>query len=65
MEIAFSSIEDNYIALSTATREMVPILVLAKEAVKQLVSVKTAVNFTCTFFEDNKGAVDIANVPKI
>jgi hypothetical protein len=65
-EIALSSTEAEYVALSTAAREMVPIMALAKEAVKFGVIKKTAIpTFACTFFEDNKGAVEMANVPKM
>jgi hypothetical protein len=65
-EIALSSTEAEYVALSMATREMLPILALAKEAVKNNIVAKASIpTFTCTFFEDNKGAVDMANVPKM
>jgi hypothetical protein len=65
-EIALSSTEAEYVALSTATRAMVPIMALAKEEVKFGVIRKTAIpTFACTFFEDIKGAVEMANVPKM
>jgi hypothetical protein len=41
---------------------MLPIMALAKEAVQFGVMRKTTIPaFACTFFEDNKGAVEMAN----
>jgi hypothetical protein len=65
-EIALSSTKAEYVMLSTAAREMVPIMVVAKDAVKLGVIRKTTIpTFVYTFFEDNKGAVEMANVPKM
>jgi hypothetical protein len=65
-EIALSVTEAEYIALSTAAREILPILSLAKEAANIGVIPKTqAPILRCKIFEDNNGAVEMANVPKM
>jgi hypothetical protein len=65
-EIALSSTEAEYIALSTAVREVIPLLELAKEAAAQkILEAATKPVFKCTIFEDNKSTVEMANVPKM
>jgi histone deacetylase 1/2 len=65
-EIALSTTEAEYIALSTASREILPLLSLAKEAKKhKLINKVESPVIRCKIFEDNKGAVEIANVPKM
>jgi len=65
-EIALSVTEAEYIALSTAAREILPILSLAKEAANIGVIPKTqAPVLRCKIFEDNNGAVEMANVPRM
>jgi hypothetical protein len=65
-EIALSTTEAEYIALSTATREILPMLTLAKEASKRkLVAKISAPLIHCKLFEDNNGAIELANVPKM
>jgi hypothetical protein len=65
-EIALSTTEAEYIALSTAVCEMLPMIALAKEAAKQkLISNVEAPLIRCTMFEDNEGTVQMANVPKM
>jgi hypothetical protein len=66
-EITLSSTEAEYIALSTAVRDIVPIQALIDEAIKKKVITIATQNPTikCTIFEDNKGAVEMANVPKM
>jgi hypothetical protein len=64
-EIALSTTEVEYIALSTAAREIISILELAKAVKHKVVaSIKTPV-IRCKIFEDNQGAVEMANVPKM
>jgi hypothetical protein len=66
MEFALSVTEAEYIALSTAVREISPLPSLAKEAVKANIIAKLeAPIIYCRIFEDNMGAVEMANVPKI
>jgi hypothetical protein len=65
-EIALSTTEAEYIALSQAMREVLPIIWLLEEARQRgipVLSVKTKVH--CKVFEDNAGAIEIANVPKM
>jgi hypothetical protein len=65
-EIALSVTEAEYIALSTATREILPLLSLAKEAAKlKVIPDVDAPRIRCKIFEDNVGAVEMANVPKM
>ena len=66
-EIALSSVESEYISLSQALREVICLMQMAKEAKEQGVPVfcdpKTTVK--CKAFEDNTGALELANVPKM
>jgi hypothetical protein len=65
-EIALSSTEAEYIALSQSMREVIPIMWLLQEASDhgiEFINSKPKVH--CTIFEDNAGAIEIANVPKM
>jgi hypothetical protein len=65
-EIALSTTEAKYIALSQAMREVLPIIWLMKEAREQGIPVLNATpRIHCKVFEDNAGAIEIANVPKM
>ncbi len=65
-EIALSTTEAEYIALSQAMREVLPIIWLMEEARKQDIPVLNATSkIYCKVFEDNAGAIEIANVPKM
>jgi hypothetical protein len=65
-EIALSVTEAEYIALSTAAREILPLLSLAKEAAKlKVIPDVDAPRIRCKIFDDNIGAVEMANVPKM
>jgi hypothetical protein len=65
-KIALSVTEAEYIALSSAAREILPLISLAKEAAKQGVIRETSAPIIkCKIFEDNIGAVEMANVPKM
>jgi hypothetical protein len=58
--------EAEYIALSQAMREVLPITWLMEEAKQQGIPVLNATpKVHCKVFEDNAGAIEIANVPKI
>ena len=66
-DIALSTTESEYSAsLSEATREILALMGLMEEikgrTVPDTVSVPTV---RCTIFEDNEGAVAIANLPKV
>ena len=65
-EIALSSTEAEYIALSQAMREVLPIVWLLQEAKEIGLPVLTdKPKVHCKVFEDNEGAIEIANVPKM
>ncbi len=65
-EIALSVTEAEYIALSSAAREILPLILLAKEAAKmKTIDDIEAPKIKCKIFEDNRGAVVMANVPKM
>jgi len=65
-EKAMSTTEAEYIALSQATREVLPIIWLMEEARHQGIPVLNAIpKIHCKVFEDNAGATEIANVPKM
>ena len=65
-EIALSSTESEYITLSQALREVIPLTSLIKEAQKRSIDVHThRAKVRCTVFEDNTGAAEIARVPKM
>ena len=65
-EIALSSIKAEYIALSQALREVIPLRALMKEAKKKGLKFKTKTSMIhCTAFEDNNRAVEMVNVPKM
>jgi len=65
-EIALSSTEAEYIASSQAMREVIPIMWLLDEAQEMGVPVMNQQpRVMCKVFEDNAGAIEIANVPKM
>ena len=65
-EIACSTLESEYIALSTAIRELIPIRCVLQEVGNTLslpFTQPSIVQSTC--FEDNNGALGLANSPKL
>jgi hypothetical protein len=65
-EIALSTTEAEYIALSQAMREVLPIIWLMEEAKQLEVPVLNATpKVRCKVFEDNAGVIEIATVPKM
>ena len=65
-EIALSTTEAEYITLSQAMREVLPIIGLMEEAKQQGIPVMNATpKIHCKVFENNAGAIEIANVPKM
>jgi hypothetical protein len=65
-EIALSTTEAEYLALSTALRQTIPIMRLVKElSYKFNLPLERKPTIYCTVFEDNSGAVELANVPKM
>jgi len=64
-EIALSSTESEYLAISAATREVLPIIELLREMEKHKCGfVFSPPVINCRVFEDNSGAVEIANGAK-
>jgi len=64
--IALSSCEAEYYSLSTATRQVIPIMELAKEMKSYGFNVGTTQpKVHCKVFEDNSGALEIATVHKV
>ena len=63
--IALSSTEAEYIALSEATREVLPLIDLIEELKKRGFDMpKAMATARCEVFEDNSGAIEIANGDK-
>ena len=64
-EIALSSSESKYTGLSYVLREVIPIMNLVNEmAEKDFVSEASTPNVFCEVFEDNSGAIEMANIHK-
>ena len=64
-EIALSTTEAEYIALSTATRDLISMRLQMLEISKTLGIPCTKLSLKCTLFEDNKASEELAKVPKI
>ena len=64
-EIALSTTESEYIALSQSLRDVIPLLGLLSELEKVIPSKKDTPKIHCTVFEDNKGCIDLVNVPRM
>jgi Reverse transcriptase (RNA-dependent DNA polymerase) len=65
-EIALSTTEAEYIALSTALRQTIPLMRLVKEIKRELkLPMDIIPKVFCRAFEDNTGAVELSNVPKL
>jgi hypothetical protein len=65
-EIALSTTEAEYIALSQSLREVIPIMNLLKETREQGIDVTPfQPQVHCKVFEDNSGALELAKVPKM
>ena len=64
--IALSSCEAEYVSLSTALREVIPLIDLAKEMrERKTVDIPATSKIKCKAFEDNSGALEMAKVPKL
>ena len=64
-QIALSTTEAEYIALSTATRDVIPLMELLQELQGQGFDYTTTTpTVHCKVFEDNSGAIEIATVHK-
>jgi hypothetical protein len=66
IEIALSSTEAEYIALSQSMREVLPIMWLLEETQKKQIKVNAKpCKVHCKVFEDNEGAIEMAKAPKM
>ena len=63
-EIALSTTEAEYMTLSLAAREVLPLRELVVELKDILQIPQAKLKIRCTLFEDNKGAEELAKVPK-
>ena len=64
-EVAMSSTESEYIGISEATREVIPIMELLKELKEAGFNIgETTPTISCKIFEDNSGAIEMATVHK-
>lgn len=65
-EIAQSTTESEYVALSTALRQTIPMMRLIAELKTTMnLPLDTIPTIHCKLFEDNSGAIELANVPKM
>ena len=65
-EIALSTTEAEYIALSTALREVIFLMSLVEELHRKISSkIQPKPTIYCTAFEDNSGAYELATAPKM
>jgi hypothetical protein len=65
-EFALSTTEAEYLALSTALRNTIPIMRMVKEFKEHLgLPMQTIPKVICKVFEDNSGAIELAKVPKM
>jgi hypothetical protein len=66
MQIALSTTEEEYIALSRSLREVIPIINLMTEVNRLGVcNYCTVPKVYCKAFEDNRGALELAKAPKM
>jgi hypothetical protein len=65
-QIALSTTEAEYIALSQALRDLIPIMQLLRELQDHGLSIiSTVPRVHCKAFEDNSGALELARLPKL
>ena len=65
-EVTLSTTESEYVSLSQSLRDVIPLMRLVneiRERFDETISDKPTVR--CTVFEDNSGALELANVPKM
>ena len=65
-EITLSSTEAEYVALSQAMREVIPLMNLLNEIKGSIrITEQSRPNFRCTVFEDNNGCIELAKCPRM
>ena len=64
-EIALSTTEAEYVALSQAMRDVVPMINLLEELKRIIPILEGSPKVLCTVFEDNRSCIDLVNLPKL
>ena len=64
-EIALSTTEAEYIALSQAMRDVIPLMTIIEELSEILQIKNEKPKIYCTVFEDNNGALELAKTPRL
>jgi hypothetical protein len=64
-EIALSTTESEYIALSQSLRDALPLVELLKELQVVIPKVENSPMVHCSVFEDNKGCIDLVKTPRM
>ena len=65
-QIALSTTEAEYVALSQSLREAIPVMQLVREMrEKRIIKIDDKAKVYCRCFEDNIGALELANTPKM
>ena len=64
-EISLSRTEAEYIALSQAMRDVIPLMTIIEELSEVLKIKKEKPKIFCTVFEDNNGALELAKTPRM
>ena len=64
-EIALSTTESEYIALSQSLRDAIPLIGFLKEIQLVIPNSKETPTIHCSIFEDNKGCIDLVNTPRM
>ena len=62
---AQSTTESEYIALSQSLRDVIPMIELLKELTRHMSIEEVSPVINCTVFEDNNGALELANLPRM
>ena len=65
-QVALSTTEAEYVSLSQALREVVPVMNLIKELKeRKITTISSVPKVYCKAFEDNSGALELARTPKL
>lgn len=64
-QITLSTTESEYVALSQSLRDVIPLLDLLRELSNAIPSDDNTPKIHFSIFEDNKGCIDMINVPKM
>ena len=64
-EIALSTTESEYIALSQSLRDAIPLIELLRELKETIPFTDTIPKVHCVIFEDNKGCIELVKTPRM